>query len=266
MDILYYILAGAGVGFAVGLTGIGGGSLMTPLLIAFGFPMPVAIGTDLLYAAITKANGVFVHQQKKHINWAIVKRLAIGSVPASLLTAYILKTFFGDASNYADILTLALGIMLILTSLVLLFRPKIQQGFVKTPSIFAKAAQSHYKGITIISGIFLGIFVTLSSVGAGAFGTAILIMLYPKLKSINIVGTDLAHAVPLTLIAGLSHLLLLGTVDLELLGCLIIGSLPAVYLGTQLGSKMPEQLMRNILGCTLCAIGVYFTFFGGGKH
>jgi uncharacterized protein len=266
VDIILYILAGCAVGFAIGLTGIGGGSLMTPLLIAFGFPLPVAIGTDLLFAAITKANGVFLHHQRKNINWNIVKRLSYGSIPSSILTALILKKVFGDASNYSQILTISLGVMLLLTSLVLIFKDKITQDFVYRPQFLASFAQRHYKSITIGSGVFLGIFVTLSSVGAGAFGTAILIMLYPKLRSANIIGTDLAHAVPLTMIAGLGHLIVLGTVNLELLACLIIGSLPAVYVGTILGSKLPEKALRTILGATLFILGLYFTVFKVSGH
>ncbi len=168
-DILLYILSGAGVGLAIGMTGVGGGSLMTPLLILFGFPYNVAIGTDLLYAAATKASGVAAHKRKQSIQWPIVGYLAAGSIPASLLTSYFLNTFFREADAYESILTRSLGIMLILTALVLLFKKVLRQKSEKPPGQVGLFFQSHAKYVTLFSGVFLGVFVTLSSVGAGAF-------------------------------------------------------------------------------------------------
>ncbi|NHN35855.1 sulfite exporter TauE/SafE family protein [Pseudomaricurvus alcaniphilus] len=257
MEILYYILAGAGVGLAIGVTGVGGGSLMTPLLILFGFPYHVAIGTDLLYAAITKAGAMRAHQRKANVRWPIVLRLAAGSIPATLVTILLLKTVFGNADEYKHLLTTSLGIMLILTSLVLLFKTQLQQ-----PSRDPQGwAETHKPALTVVMGVFLGVFVTLSSVGAGAIGTAILLILYPALKARHVVGTDIAHAVPLTLAAGLGHMLLLGNVDFVLLGCLLVGSLPAVSLGTRIGSSLPNRILQPILASVLMALGIKFALF-----
>lgn len=261
MDILFYIIAGAAVGFAVGLTGVGGGSLMTPILLLFGFPPQIAVGTDLLYASVTKAGGVFLHKRQGTIRWKIVFTLFAGSLPASLTTIYFLDNVFSDSDQYAKVLTSSLGIMLILTATVLLFKSKLVSGSKasSTPK-FLQATREHASIVTWVMGIALGVLVTLSSVGAGAFGAAILLILYPKLSAINIIGTDLAHAVPLTLVAGLGHLFL-GNVDFYLLGCLLVGSLPAIYVGTKVGTRMPENIMQPILASTLLALGVKYAFF-----
>lgn len=262
MDFFFYILAGAGVGLAVGLTGIGGGSLMTPLLILFGFPHNIAIGTDLLYAAITKGSGVFIHNKQKTVRWDIVKALLLGSLPASIGTAVFLKLYFPDTSSYQHILTISLGVMLIVTSLVILFKSRIQASAnTATPGPIQNFARRHTYRITFAAGLLLGVCVTLSSVGAGAFGTAVLLILYPRLSTIQIVGTDLAHAVPLTLVAGLSHLFLLNNVDFLLLASLLVGSLPAIYVGTKLASRLPDKMLQPILASTLLLLGLKFTFF-----
>lgn len=260
MDFVIYILAGAGVGLAVGMTGVGGGSLMTPLLILFNIPYHVAIGTDLLYAALTKTGGVISHQRRGTINWRLVAMLAAGSIPASVLTAFSLDRLFGDPDAYKPLLTSALGIMLILTSLVLLFRKTIQSSS-KSEQDGPGFARRHATLITFIAGVALGVLVTLSSVGAGAFCAALLLVLYPHLPALRVVGTDLAHAVPLTFIAGMGHFLLLGNVDWVLLACLLVGSLPAVHFGTKLGSMVPNEVMHPLLASLLMLLGVKFAFF-----
>lgn len=229
---------------------------MTPLLLLFGFPAPVAIGTDLMYASITKTGGIVAHHRQHTINWNIVGRLALGSIPASLITIWLLNNYFTDSDAYARILTSSLGFMLILTALVLLFRQKILAAGEHDGIIHW--LQEHSKPTTITMGFFLGMLVTLSSVGAGAFGTAILMILYPTLASVRVVGTDLAHAVPLTLVAGIGHLLL-GNVDFTLLLCLLIGSLPATQMGAHLGRKLPELLLQRILAVILLAMGVRYS-------
>jgi len=260
-EVFRYILGGAAVGLLVGLTGVGGGSLMTPLLIMFGIPYNVAIGTDLLYAATTKCGAVVSHHRKGTVRWRLVLWLAVGSIPASLVTAYVLKEFFAGSEGYKVILTTSLGIMLILTSIVLVFRKRIiDQSHGETEGL-VNWIQQRARPVTFITGIALGIFVTLSSVGAGAFGTAALMILYPRLPAINVVGTDLAHAVPLTLIAGLGHLIFLGNVDFMLLGALLIGSLPAVQLGTKLAVKLPNEALQPILAAILFVLGIKFAFF-----
>lgn len=256
---LLYIFAGATVGLAVGITGVGGGSLMTPLLLMFGFPPNIAIGTDLLYAAITKSGGVISHQQQKNIQWPLVIKLAAGSLPAAILTSVALHYFFDGANEYSHLLTSALGIMLVLTSCVLIFRQQLKADACKNNKVLSFAHQ-HSGPFTIIMGVILGVFVTLSSVGAGAIGAAILMTLYPHLPSHKIVGIDIAHAVPLTFIAGFAHLLL-GNVDFVLLTCLLIGSLPAIHFGARLSRHIPNKVLQPILALILMGLGVNFVFF-----
>lgn len=259
---LNFVLAGAVVGFCVGLTGVGGGSLMTPLLTMMGVPLHMAIGTDLLYASMTKSGGTMVHVIKRNVNWPIVMWLSAGSIPAALLTLWALKAFFGDANAYKHVLTIALGFMLLLTASSLLFRKQLQNLHDASPrqNHLRLFIDRHTKACTIAMGVALGILVTLSSVGAGAFGVVVLLSLYPRLSSIQIIGTDVAHAVLLTLIAGLGHLQM-GNVDSKLLMYLLIGSLPAIVIGTLLSSRMPDAVIRRILGTTLALLSLKFIFY-----
>lgn len=258
-DLLLYILTGAGVGFAVGLTGVGGGSLMTPMLLLFGFPTHIAIGTDLIYAAVTKASGVLTHHRQLTVDWVIVRRLAAGSLPASLLTILVLSRIFQDPAEYRGILLSTLGVMLILTSIVLLMRRRLQAWHARAASP-SPWLDRNRPAVTVAAGAFLGICVTLSSVGAGAFGAALLFLLYPVLSSVRVVGTDLAHAVPLTLIAGLGHWHL-GHIDWMLLGSLLIGSIPAIHVGSRLANQVPERVLQSGLASLLLLIGVKYAFF-----
>lgn len=261
LDLLLYIVSGAFVGLVVGLTGVGGGSLMTPMLIMFGIPYNVAIGTDLLYAAITKASGVVAHTRQKSIQWRLVAYLAAGSIPASLITSQLLYHVFTDAEEYREILTTSLGIMLIITAAVILLKRFLRNASDRPHGAVGAFFQLHATKVTFVAGIFLGIFVTLSSVGAGAFCAALLMVLYPRLPALHVVGTDIAHAVPLTLIAGLGHLFLLGNVDLILLGSLLIGSLPAIHVGTRLAARLPSRVLQPILACLLLGMGIKFALF-----
>ena len=261
LDFLLYILSGAFVGLVVGLTGVGGGSLMTPLLILFGIPYNVAIGTDLLYAAATKSSGIIAHSRQNSVQWRLVGYLAAGSIPASIITVILLDQVFTNADEYKDILTTSLGIMLIFTAVVILFKRFLRDSSDRPHGPIGSFFQVNATKVTFIAGIFLGVFVTLSSVGAGAFCAALLMTLYPRLPALHIVGTDIAHAVPLTLIAGLSHLFLLGNVDLVLLASLLIGSLPAIHVGTKLAAKIPSQVLQPTLAFLLLGIGLKFTMF-----
>jgi uncharacterized membrane protein YfcA len=250
-DLVLHVLAGAAVGFAIGLTGIGGGSLMTPLLLLFGYPLPVAIGTDLLYAAVTKAGGMVAHARRGNVVWPVVGLLAAGSVPASLATAALLHFAFGDASAYAPLLNSALGVMLLATAAAVLLRGRLQ------PAGGAATERRGAPAATVATGVLLGACVTLSSVGAGAFGAAVLLWLYPRLAGVRVVGTDIAHAVPLTLVAGLGHLAL-GNVDFGLLAALLVGSLPAIALGARVGDRLPESVVRPALALLLASLGLRF--------
>ena len=249
------------MGLIVGITGIGGGSLMTPLLLLFGIPPHIAVGTDLLYAAITKASGVVAHHRQNTIKWSITLLMVAGSIPTAIITGIILSAYFDDYQHYTGIITTSLGVMLVITAALLLFRRKLQLFAEHQSNLNNKSwIQKNRIGLTVFMGVILGVFVTLSSVGAGAIGTVILLILYPYLRSIQIVGTDLAHAVPLTLVGGLVHLGL-GNVDFALLGALLIGSIPAIHLGSKIGSRLPENLLRNILACLLMVLGVKYIIF-----
>ena len=252
MDFLLYIGAGAAVGFIVGMTGIGGGALMTPLLLSFGFPAHTAVGTDLLYAALTKAGGAYSHHKQKHVNWGLVKLLAAGSIPAALITGALLHMFFNDAEDYGHLLKNALGIMLVVTAIVIFMRTRIQS-FAAARN--ARNLSRFRPAATIVMGVLLG----LSSVGAGAIGTAILMILYPALRGTHIVGTDIAHAVPLTLAAGLIHLGL-GNVDFQLLGALLLGSIPAIHFGSMISRKVPDAILRPALASILLFMGARYMF------
>ena len=252
-----YTVAGFVVGFIVGMTGVGGGSLMTPILVlGFGIKPAVAVGTDLLYAAITKSGGILVHNKKKTINWRIVGLLSLGSLPASVLSVYLLKYLDHAGINYDRLITSSLSIALMLTSLVLLFKDQLQKlGRNERFKVIHVLHEQFQEPITVLAGVILGVLVTLSSVGAGALGAAILFFLYPRLPAIKIVGTDLAHAVPLTAVAGLGHMHL-GTINYSMLALLLLGSLPGIYIGSHLAVRLPDQLVRMALAGMLFVIGV----------
>lgn len=256
MDITYTI-AGFVVGFIVGLTGVGGGSLMTPILVlVFGFKPAIAVGTDLLYAAITKSGGIFVHNRRGTIEWKIVGLLASGSIPATIISVLLLKHLDTAGINYDKVITYTLSTSLILTSLVLMFKNRLQHASQNERYEAIRALHRRLrKPMTILAGVLIGTLVTLSSVGAGALGAAILFFLYPRLRAASIIGTDLAHAVPITAIAGMGHVHI-GTVDFLLLGSLLIGSLPGIYLGSHTGSYLPDKLLRPILASMLFLIGL----------
>ena len=258
-EFIKYVLTGASVGFVVGLTGVGGGSLMTPLLILFNFPAHIAIGTDLIYAAGTKASGVIAHARQATVNWTIVLRLSLGSIPATLITVYLLKNVFGDPEEYQHILLTTLGIMLIFTALVILIKPMLNRSVSFSEQGFT-TLKRYQAPLTIFMGVLLGVAVTLTSVGAGAFGAAILMTLYPRLSPVTIIGTDIAHAVPLTLIAGLGHMQL-GNVNFELLICLLIGSLPAIHFGSKLSKRVPSHILQAVLATLLLVIGCKYALF-----
>ncbi len=225
---------------------------MTPLLVLlFGVAPATAVGTDLLYAALTKTGGIVVHQRRRHVRWDIVGRLAAGSLPGALLTVGVLDLSAIDRAALARIVTQSLGFALILTAFAVLLRHRIR----KWGSTASASWRERWIGpLTVAVGLVLGVLVTLSSVGAGALGVAALVFLYPRLSTVEIVGSDIAHAVPLALVAGLGHAHL-GTVDWGLLGSLLIGSLPGIWLGSTLSSRVPDRLLCSGLATVLVAIG-----------
>ncbi|EXB90554.1 sulfite exporter TauE/SafE family protein [Acinetobacter baumannii 342950] len=264
MELIIYLLIGAIAGFTAGLFGVGGGSLMTPILIGlFRIEPHIAIGTDLLYAAISKFCGSMVHAKKLNIVWPIVLWLAVGSIPASFGTAWVLEHYLSQSTHYKAVLTMVLGFMLTLTGVSIIFRTRIEKFFNKfrnkenTQTENEQLAVQNKRTYIVIMGIILGVFVTLSSVGAGAFGIMALVIMFPNLPMIRIIGSDVVHAVLLTLVAGLGHMSA-GNVDFVLLMWLLVGSIPAIIIGTLISSRMPERLIRKILGITLFALGVNF--------
>lgn len=253
-----YIIAGLVVGVVVGLTGIGGGALMTPILIVvFGIPPFVAVSTDLLYAAITKCGGVWSYARNQLVQWRIVGFLLAGSIPGSLLTLHYLDGLDG-LEQIEYLMNLTLGVSLVLTSVAVFMRARIRDfagSLQDTP--FTASVRRWRPAITVVTGFVLGGLVTLSSVGAGALGTALLIVLYPRMTMPAIVGTDLVHAVVLTSVAGAGHYQL-GGVDLELLLYLLAGSLPGVFVGSHFGVRLSPRVMQPIMGSLLMAIGLRF--------
>lgn len=243
---------------------------MTPILLLIGYPAPVAIGTDLLYAAATKTSGVFFHHRKQNVNWKSMLLLAAGSIPVSLgLSVVVMREGLGENESYEEILTTFLGVMLVLTSLVIAFQQKIQRrlasGMTPPPHHgieppFYGFPQKHTAIMTFLLGMVLGVCVTMASVGAGAIGAAILFLLYPLWSATTVVGTGIAHAVPLTLVAGLGYMAN-GLVDITLLLSLLVGSLPGIYLGTHVGSLFSDKVMRVILIFVLLSLGIYFAVF-----
>ena len=246
-----FVLSGFFVGFLVGMTGVGGGSLMTPLLILLFHVQPVtAVGTDLIYASVTKTGGSLVHGFNKTIDWRIVRRLAAGSIPASLLTLLILWLLKIDPTAYSLVVTKVLGAALILTAMALIFRKRLLATYSRRVGLLSEENTRFY---TILTGLILGVLVTISSVGAGALGVTALVFLYPQLAAIRIVGSDLAHAVPLTLIAGLAHWWL-GSVDWTLLFTLLVGSLPGIFVGSHLANRIPDRVLRPTLAGILLLV------------
>ncbi len=275
MNDFYFVLAGFFVGTVVGLTGVGGGSLMTPLLIfLFGVKPHLAVGTDLLFAAITKSGGTYTLWRQRLVPWRVVSHLSMGSIPGCLATIYVLNQYDLGSAEIEHVIKRTLGFALLLTAASLLYKvlrtsyshaqkearevPGIEQlsQTKNTISISANVAlksdqtvidkeslETNHPVLTVLLGLAIGSLVTLTSVGAGAIGVSVLMLLYPKLPLPRIVAADIAYAVPLTLVAGLGHAGL-GTVDWSLLLKLAVGSLPGIWVGAHFLSRTPERLIR----------------------
>jgi len=247
-----YIVSGFAVGLLVGLTGVGGGSLMTPLLtLLFGINPTVAVGTDLAFASITKSAGTLAHRIRNTVHWEIVKRLCIGALPAALLTTLALKYFGALEQHITQIIRYTIAFSVLLTAIAIIFRGRMQAWMTAHPE-----RQLHGKKqvvATVVAGAAIGTLVTVSSIGAGAVGATVLVMLYPHLKPAEIAGTDIAYAVPLTAIAAIGHWWL-GSINWELLGMLLIGSVPGITIGSLAARAVPEKFLRGLLATTLTAV------------
>jgi uncharacterized protein len=249
---LHYTIAGFLVGALVGVTGVGGGSLMTPILVVlFGVSPATAVGTDLLFAAATKTVGSFVHGLNHTIEWRVVRRLAVGSIPATVLALILLSALHMSAGGARHLITAVLSIALLLAAGALIARGKISALYAR------RLGDLHDRSIaslTVAMGVVLGILVTLSSVGAGAIGVTVLVLLYPRVSTVRIVGSDIAHAVPLTLIAGLGHGVM-GSLDLHILLSLLVGSFPGIFLGSSISARVPDVTLRYVLATVLIVVG-----------
>ncbi len=247
-----YSLSGLLVGLLVGITGVGGGSLMTPLLVLlFGIHPATAVGTDLLYAACTKSVGTVVHGLRGSVQWPIVGLLAAGSLPATVVTLAALVHLGAPSETVSRLISVMLGLALLLTAVSLLFHARILDWAASRDVVLSP---SRTRRLTVLTGFVLGVLVSISSVGAGALGVTALVLLYPKLPTARIVGSDLAHAVPLTLVAGLGHWFI-GSVDWPLFGSLIVGSIPGIVLGSLIATHVPERLLRPALSAVLLLVG-----------
>jgi uncharacterized membrane protein YfcA len=252
-----YSVSGFAVGLLVGLTGVGGGSLMTPLLmLVFGINAPTAVGTDLLFAAATKSAGTLVHGATRTVDWKIVGRLAAGSIPATAVTLLVLSQFDLHGKGVTSVISTVLGFMLFLTAGSIIFRRQLLGLYTARVGTLS---ERHTMALTVTTGAILGVLVSLSSVGAGAIGVTALILLYPGLPTARIVGSDIAHAVPLTLVAGLGHWYL-GSVDWFLLASLLVGSLPGIVLGSYIASRVPDLVLRPLLASALVLVGTKLAF------
>ncbi len=250
-----YTLSGFLVGLIVGITGVGGGSLMTPLLVlVFGVSPATAVGTDLLYASLTKSLGGWVHGRRGSVDWKVVGLLGLGSLPAAVITISLLKYLELDEKTLRGLVTSVLSIALLLTAAALLLKSQIKKIALRKDGTVYELHHRYLPAATIVTGIAVGVLVTISSVGAGVLGTVALLFLYPRMPAVKVVGTDIVHAVPLTAIAGMGHLAL-GTVDLVLLAGLLLGSLPGIYIGSHLSARVPEKVLRPLLATMLLIIG-----------
>jgi uncharacterized membrane protein YfcA len=246
-----FSLSGFVVGLLVGMTGVGGGSLMTPLLILlFGVHPATAVGTDLLYAAATKTGGSLVHGLARSIDWRVVRRLAAGSVPATIATIAFLSRLDLDSAAAGSFITFVLSFALFATAFVLIFGgPLIALYRSRVEALDVR----HTAISTVLVGAVLGVLVSISSVGAGAIGVVALVLLYPQLPMSRIVGSDIAHAVPLTLIAGSGHWLM-GSVDWQIIGSLLAGSLPGIFIGSYFAVRIPERALKLVLASVLVVV------------
>jgi uncharacterized protein len=258
MADLAFIFAGFLVGLTVGLTGVGGGSLMTPILIfGFGIKPYLAIGTDLLFAAFTKLGGTINLARSKTVDWRIVGLLCAGSIPAALISIYLLHSVGTTDPAVQKLMTTTLGFALLLTALATLYKAIKGKASPRnlSPEQLAKATQPRHWALPVLFGALIGALVSITSVGAGAIGVTVLMLLYPALPLPRIVAADLAYAVPLTLAAGLGHASI-GSVDWALLAKLLAGSLPGIWLGTHFSARVPERVLRSLLSFLLAYAGV----------
>lgn len=250
-----YTFSGFFVGLTVGLTGVGGGALMTPILVlAFGVAPVIAVGTDLWFAALTKTVGGVMHHQRGSVDWEVLRRLCLGSLPTSVLTLLWLHVT-GVEQVHQDLILTALGGVMLMSALAIIFRKKTQAWGASIRTRVPADFKRMQPMLTVIAGSILGLLVTLTSVGGGALGMVMLVYLYPfRMQPAKLVGTDIMHAIPLTVIAGTGHLLM-GNVDVLLLGKLLLGSIPGIIIGSRLATRIHETKLRIAIAVVLALVG-----------
>ncbi len=251
MDLLA-VLSGFGVGAIVGLTGVVGGSLLTPLLIGvFRLNPAVAIGIDLWFATLSKAGGAVAHQRHGKVDYRITTCLLAGSIPAALGTLALMH-LTGAAKGWSSTLTFSLGVALLLTAVTVAYKHAWHRIGLRIEPWLTPARKVP---LTVACGAILRVLVSLSSIGAGALGATMILLLYPRLPTHRLVGTNIAHAVPLTLVAAIGHAWM-GHVDWQLLLSLLFGSLPGIWVGAHLTRSLPERLIRALLCVSLVTAGL----------
>ena len=255
---LSYIVSGFAVGLLVGLTGVGGGSLMTPLLtLLFGISPTVAVGTDLAFASATKVAGTFAHRYRGTVHWDIVGRLCLGALPAAIVSSFALKYFGALDKEIGQIIRYSIAGSVMLTVIAILFRTRMQRWMTEHPE--RQLQGTTLQVATVVAGILLGTLVTVSSIGAGAVGATLLVLMYPRLSPAEIAGTDIAYAVPLTAIAALGHWWI-GSINWPLLAMLLLGSVPGITIGSLAARAVPEKILRALLAMTLTGVAIKLVF------
>jgi uncharacterized membrane protein YfcA len=253
-----YIASGFAVGLLVGLTGVGGGSLMTPLLtLLFGINPAVAVGTDLAFASITKVAGTAAHRVGGTVQWRVVRLLCWGAIPAAILAAVMLKHFGALDKEIAQFIRYSIAFSVVLTVISLVYRRRMRDWVQANPG--RQLSGTRLASATVAAGAILGVLVTVSSIGAGAVGATVLVLLYPRLSAAEIAGTDIAYAVPLTAIAAFGHWWL-GSIDWTLLLTLLVGSVPGITVGSLAAKAVPEKIARGLLAVTLTAVAAKLIF------
>lgn len=257
---IYNMIAGLLVGTVVGVTGTGGGALMTPILVwLFGVAPVTAVGTDLWLAALTKACGGGVYIRRGMVDWLVLRRLCTGSIPASLATLGAIH-FIGIGKVTNHMVLAMLGIVLLVTAVAMVLKPRLYALGRDLRLRHAQRFKAWQPPLTILMGVVLGILVTLTSVGAGTLGVVMLVYLYPlRMSAGKLVGTDIVHAIPLAVVAGLGYLVM-GQVNFGLLANLLAGSVPGVLIGSTLGSKLPEKYWRMSIALVLVILGAKMTW------
>ena len=250
------VLAGFGVGLMVGVTGVGGGSLMTPILVLlFGVAPASAVGTDLWFAGLTKMVGGTLHHQKGSVDWEVVRRLWTGSLPASVITLLWMHQT-GIAQSKPRVLLVALACVMLATSVSMFFMSRTHSMAKKLRTRAPMRYRAMQPPVTVLAGAILGVLVTLTSVSAGALGTVLLLYIYPfRMKAARLVGTDIVHAIPLTIVAGTGHMLM-GNVNFTLLGNLLLGSIPGIAIGSLLAGWAPDRHLRKAIAVLLVIVGI----------